>query len=135
MATEAFRKAVNAELEAWRLDAYPDIEAFYENGPLPDEAAVGPVWIDCMIRWYSSKLASVGAAPIGRHTGTVLTNVYYRAGEGSALPDQIIDSIKRRLRARRLGAAVLYMPQRTVPTDFNGWYKVGLLTPFTLDDV
>ena len=134
MATEQFRRAVQAELEAWRLEAYPDVPAFYENGPVPDEQSIGEIWIDCLVRWYGAKFVSAGVRPMGRHTGTVLTNVYFRQAAGTALPDQIIDSIKERMRARRLGGALLQMPQRTVPTEFHGWYKVGLLTPFTLDD-
>ena len=134
MATEQFRGAVQAELEAWRLEAYPDVPAFYENGPVPDENTIGLMWIDCMVRWYAAKLVSMGTRPLGRHTGTVLTNVYFREGEGSRDPDQVLDSIKEHLRARRLGGGVLYMPQRSVPTKMHGWYKVGLLTPFTLDD-
>lgn len=134
MATEIFRNAVQAEVEAWRLASFPDVPAFYENAELPDEGSIGPIWIDCLIRWYAAKFVSVGVNPLGRHTGTVVTNVYYRQAEGTAVPDNVIDSLKQRLRARRLGGGLLLMPQRTVPTEFSGWYKVGLMTPFSLDD-
>ncbi len=133
MSTEAFRKAVQGRVEDWRAAAHPLVPAFYENGPVADESAVGPIWIDCLIRWYGSKLVSVGERPAGRHSGTILTNVYFRGGEGTARPDQIIDELVELLRAKRVGGALLTMPQRTVPTDFFGWYKAGLLTPFTLD--
>lgn len=134
MATEQFRSDVQATLEAWRLDAFPDIPAFFENGPLPDEATVGPIWIDVAIRWYGGKFVTVGERPRGRHTGVVSTNVFYREREGTALLDRVIDSIKELMRARRFGPAVLYMPQRTIATEVDGWHKTGLITPFTLDD-
>lgn len=134
MATEQFRKDAQEALEAWRVNNFPRINAFYENGPVPDEQTVGPIWIDCSIRWYGSKFVTVGERPRGRHTGVVATNVFYRQGEGTAQPDEVLDSIKELMRSRRLGAAVLYMPQRTIPTDVDGWYKAGLITPFTLDD-
>jgi len=134
MATEQFRKDTQDALEAWRLADFPAVPAFYENGPQPDEGTVGPIWIDCAIRWYGAKFVTVGTRPRGRHTGVLATNVFYRETEGAALPDQVLDAIKEQMRSRRLGAAVLYMPQRTIPTEVNGWYKVGLITPFTLDD-
>ena len=132
--TALFRQAVNAEIETWRVANHPTIFAAYENGPTPDEATVGPIWIDCDIRWYSARLASMGVRPLGRHAGTILTNVYFRDAEGTGPVDAMLDEIKELLRARRLGGAVLSMPARTISTDFHGWYKSGLLTPFTLDD-
>ena len=132
--TALFRQAVNAEIETWRLATHPTVFAAYENGPVPDESVVGPIWIDCDIRWYAAKVAAMGARPMGRHTGTILTNVYYRAAEGTGPVDAMLDEIKELLRTRRLGGAVLMMPARTISTDFQGWYKSGLLTPFTLDD-
>ncbi|VTU32269.1 hypothetical protein H4CHR_02978 [Variovorax sp. PBS-H4] len=134
MATEQFRSDANAAIEAWRLANFPDVPAFYENGPQPDELTVGPIWIDVSIRWYGAKLVTMGDRPLGRHTGVVSVNVFHREGEGTALPDQVIDSVKELLRARRLGAAVLYMPQRQIPTSVDGWYKTGVFAPFTLDD-
>lgn len=132
--TQQFRSDVQATLEAWRVANFPTIPAFYENGPVPDEESIGPIWLDISVRWYGAKFVTVGERPFGRHTGVIATNVYYRSGEGSALPDQVLDSIKGLLRAKRLGPAVLHMPQRTTPTDVNQWYKAGLMTPFTLDD-
>ena len=132
--TALFRQAVNAEIETWRLATHAAVPAFYESGPVPDEATVGPLWIDCDIRWYSAQLASMGTRPLGRHTGTILTNVYFRAAEGTGPVDAMLDEIKELLRNRRLGGAVLKMPARTISTDFMGWFKSGLLTPFTLDD-
>ncbi|MBT2326743.1 hypothetical protein J7E62_31000 [Variovorax paradoxus] len=134
MATQQFRSDAQAALEVWRLANFPQIEAFYENGPEIDEAKVGEIWIDCAIRWYGAKLVAMGERPRGRHTGVLSVNVYYREGEGTTLPDQVLDSVKELMRSRRLGAAVLYMPQRQIPTEVDGWYKSGLLTPFTLDD-
>jgi hypothetical protein len=134
VATEQFRKDAQETLATWLADAFPDVQAFYENGPMADESTVGPLWIDCTIRWYGAKFVTVGGRPRGRHTGVFATNVYHREGEGTALPDQVLDAIKELLRGRRLGSATLYMPQRTIPTVVNGWHKVGLITPFTLDD-
>ena len=132
--TELFRRAVNEELEAWREAAFPNVPAFYENGPTPDEGTVGPLWIDANIRWYNAKPVTLGVRPRGRHTGTILTNVYFQAAEGTGKSDELLGAIKELLRTRHLGGGVLGMPQRTVSTDFFGWFKSGLLTPFTLDD-
>ena len=52
-----------------------------------------------------------------------------------AAVEAMLDELKELLRTRHLGGAVLSMPARTISTDFHGWYKSGLLTPFRLDDV
>ena len=132
--TELFRKAVNGELETWRQGAFPDLQAFYENGPTPPEGLMDAIWMDASIRWYSAKEVTVGTRPRGRHIGTILTNVYFRKSEGTDKPDELLGAIKELLRTRHLGGGVLSMPQRTISTDFFGWYKSGLLTPFKLDD-
>ena len=132
--TELFRKAVNEELEAWRLSNFPEVQAFYENGPTPDEGQMGEMWIDTSVRWYGAKVVTLGTRPRGRHLGTVSTSVYFREAAGTALPDQVLGEIKELLRTRHLGGAVMGMPQRMVPSNPLGWYRVGLLTPFTLDD-
>ena len=36
MATEQFRKDAQETLATWLADAFPDVQAFYENGPTVD---------------------------------------------------------------------------------------------------
>lgn len=133
MTTQAFSSEVLAAVEAWRSEAFPQVPAFYENGPLPEESQVGPVWIDVGVRWYGARLVSVGERPRGRHQGTISLQVYAKATSGTARSGEIVDSAVELLRARRLGGGVLAMPQRSLPTEFSGWAKTGLLVPFTLD--
>ena len=100
---------------------------------MPDEDKIGSPWLDVEIRWYGAKPMSVGEVVAGRHSGAVSVNVYCRDASGTGSADDIIDSLETLMRTRRLGTAVLKFPQRTVPTCLKGWYKTGLLAPFTLD--
>lgn len=132
MNTEAFRAAVTAEIVAWRTANFPDIPAFYEGGPTPDQDKIGMVWVDVEFRWYGGQIASMGKKPRTRHTGAVAIDVYFREAAGVQLPGAVVDSIGSLLEARRIGAGILWAPQRTIPTDKLGWKKTGLLVPFTL---
>lgn len=132
MTPKEFRAAVSAEIQTWAAANFPTLPVIYENGPVPDEDKIGPVWLDVEVRWYSGSAASVGTIPRMRHTGAISAACFYRSGEGTDQPDSIIDSLSTYLQVRRLGAGVLEAPQRTVPTNLRGWYKTGMLLPFIL---
>lgn len=132
MTEQDFRAAVFGEVRDWAATAFPTLPVIYENGPVPDEDKIGPVWLDVEIRWYGGSISSVGTNPRQRATGAVSLMCYYKPGEGTDVPDRVIGSVGDLLSARRLGAAVLAAKQRTVPTNLLGWYKVGVMIPFTL---
>ena len=134
MSTKAFRASVFAELVAWGAANFPAIPIIYENGPVPDEDKIGPIWIDVEIRWYGAQPMTLGEGGDGRHTGAISVNVYSRDSAGTGQVDDVIDSLKATLKTRRIGGAIVKFPQRTVPTNLKGWYKSGLLFPFTLDE-
>lgn len=133
MDTKDFRAAVFSEIETWALANFPAVPFIFENGPVPDEDKIGPTWVDVSIRWYGSQPMGIGEVVTGRHSGVVSLQVYHRQGLGSGLPDDIIDGVEPLLKTRRIGTAILYFPQRNVPTDIKGWYKAGCFFPFTLD--
>lgn len=132
MTTKAFRSAVWAALETWGAANYPAIPLIYENGPTPDEASIGPIWLDAEIRWYGGRIASVGVNPLTRDTGSISLMLHYRESEGTSLSDDVIDSLAALLKPQRLGGAVLGAKQRTVPNQFKGWYTTGILVGFAL---
>ena len=134
MSTESFRSALVANLLQWRDANFASLPLLTENGPVPDEASLGPVWLDLELRWYGASLVSIESRPVGRHKGAISLCVYYRLGEGTRLSDQIMDSLNERLRHQRLGGAVLLFGQRSVPTEYKGWYKTALFFPFQLDE-
>ncbi len=127
-----FRAAVFAELVAWSATR-PLVQAFYENGPVPDLERVSDVWVDSEIRWYGAKTVAMGERPAGRATGAVMVRVYRREGSGTLLADQMCDELEEMFRPRRLGGAVFEFPERLTPTAEMGWPKVGILAPFSLD--
>lgn len=131
--TYNFEMAVNAELEAWQAANYPSVGVFYFNGPQPDESEVGPFWVDSEIRWYSAANVTIEKDPVGRHQGVIALHVFARVGEGSEQISKILDSLIARFRDRRLGTAILRMPQRTVASNTKGWVKSGIFVPFHLD--
>lgn len=132
MSTKDFRAAVAGEIQTWAAASYPTLPVVYENGPSADEDAIGPIWLDMEIRFYGGSIASVGVTPRMRQTGAVSLQVYYKEASGTGLSDDIVESLCTLLQARRLGGAVLLAPQRTVPSHLNGWYRTGVLIPFTL---
>jgi hypothetical protein len=133
MTTEQFRQAVVSRVLAWQLANYPALPVITENGPVPDENTIGPIWLDLELRWYGAQNVTMGVNPLGRHTGAVSANVFYRAYEGAAQPGAIVDSLITLLKNVGLGSGQLQFPQRTVPTTLKGWYKSGILVPFYLN--
>lgn len=134
MSTKDFRAAATTEIQNWAAANFPAIPVLYENGPTPDEDKVGPVFIDVEFRWYGAQQLSVGEYFKGRNSGAISVNVFYRESYGTGQVDDIVDSLKSTLRPGYCGGGVLKFPQRTVPTHIKGWYKSGLLFPFTLDE-
>ncbi len=135
MNTKEFRSAVFGEIEQWGKTKFPTLPIIYENGPVPDEDKIGPLWLDVSIRWYGSQQMTVGEVVVGRYTGVVSVRVFYREGQGTAAVDDVLDSLEQHLRSRRFGSATLQFPERYTPTRLAGWYKVGLMFPFRLDVV
>lgn len=133
MTTEEFRAAVTARVLAWQAANYPALPVITENGPVPDENTIGPIWLDLELRWYTGHNVTMGQNPLGRHTGAVSANVFCRAAEGTAKPGAVVDSLITLLKNIRLGAGQLQFPQRTVPTTLQGWFKTGVLVPFYLN--
>lgn len=133
MNTKEFRATVVDAILTWGAANFPAVPIIYENGPVPDEDKIGPIWIDVQIRWYGGKALAFGDPVSGRHSGAVAVNVFYRSAQGTGLSDDIIESLTDLLRTRRFGSSVVQFPSRTVPTDLLGWYKTGLLFPFTVD--
>lgn len=133
MSTEQFRGAVFSAIEVWGATGFPALPLVFENGPVPDEDKIGPLWLDCEIRWYGAHVAAMGERPLDRDTGAVSLNVFHKNADGTASPDQILDSLRALFRHKRIGGGLTSAPQRTTPTKLRGWYKVGLLVPFYLD--
>lgn len=132
MSTADFRAAVAASVRDWAAANFPAVPVFYENGPTADEAAVGAVWVELELRFYGGEFANVGVNARQRQTGAVALRVYAKDATGTALPDQLCDSAGNLLAGKSLGGAILWAPQRLVPTKLLGWYKTGILVPFTL---
>ena len=131
--TQAFQDAFHTALVDWQQANEPDLPMFYENGPEPDQARVGDTFVMSEIRWYGASYITVGSNPVTRDSGALSLNVYFRSGEGSARASELIDSLRRLFKARRLGHATLMASQRTVPVWVGGWYRTGLLVPFELN--
>jgi hypothetical protein len=133
MNTKDFRAAINGEIVAWGAANFPALPLIFENGPLVDQDKIGPVFLDTELRWYAGTPLSVGSGQSGRHSGVISLMLYSRSAQGSGGADDILDSLEPLLSRRRIGTAVVNFPQRTIPTNLVGWYKTGLLFPFTLD--
>lgn len=132
MNTKDFRAAVFGDIQAWGAANFPTLPVVWENGPVPDEDKIGPIWLDVEIRWYDGSVAALGSSPRTRDFGAVSLACFYKTGEGTKAPGQLIDSVSSLLQARRFGSAVTGARKRTVPTNLRGWHKTGVLIPFTL---
>jgi len=129
---KAFRAAVNTALQDWAI-APGAVPIFFENGPQPDLANVGDVWVDTEVRFYGASTAALGERPMGRATGALVVRVFVREGEGTGRADDLMDQLEELFRPRRLGGARFDFPERLTPTQHLGWHKVGILAPFSLD--
>ncbi len=133
MNTKQFRTAVFGEIEAWAASNQPTLPVIYENGPVPDQDKIGPIWLDVSVRWYGAQSLSLGEVVRGRYTGAISLQVFYREASGTAQVDEIVDDLQDYLSNRRIGSSIIEFGERTVPTHLNGWYKSGLFFPFSLD--
>lgn len=133
MSTEAFRAEVFGLIESTMAASHPTVPIMYENGPVIDEAAVGNIFLDADIRWYGAQMVSMGPSGTGRDTGAISLQVYYKQSEGTQAVDTVIDTLRAAFKSKRIGSGVTKMPQRSVPTEYKGWYKSGLFVPFHLD--
>lgn len=134
MTTKDFRAAVFGAIQTWASANYPTLVVCYENGPAMDEDTIGPMWLDAEIRWYGAREMGLGSLPVtGRHSGAISLQMFYRSAQGTGQVDDILESLTSYLKSQRLGGGLIKFPQRTVPTNLRGWYKSGLLFPFTLD--
>lgn len=133
MSTRAFRSGVVSEVVKWAAAEFPALPVIYENGPVPDEDKIGPIWLDVSIRWYGAQTKNVGEFAAGRHTGVVSAQVFAREGSGTAKVDDILDSLTRFLATKRIGSGIVMFPEHNTPNTAQGWYKSGLMFPFWLD--
>jgi Bacteriophage related domain of unknown function len=133
MNTKEFRAAVFGAIQTWGNANFPSLPIVYENGPVPDEDKIGPIWADVSVRWYGSTSLTVGEVVKGRHQGVISVLVFSREGQGTAQPDEILDSLSSALASVRLGSSTIRFPEHYTPTNHMGWYKVGLMFPFQLD--
>lgn len=141
MKVEQFRSEVNALVEEWRRNTDTahlpkgPLPVFYENGPQPDETSLS-YWLDVELRFYAANMAEIGKGAAGRSSGVIDLSLYWKAGEGSADVDSLLDSLHRHMRARRIGpgAFTLHGERKIPPPALFGWYKTGYMVPFVLDE-
>lgn len=134
MSGKNFRAEVFSKLVTF-VGERPGLEAYYENGPVPDLAEVPDHWLDVEIRYYGASTAAMGVRPTLRDTGAIVVRVFAREGSGTAQADDLVDDLVELLRPQRLGGAVLDAPERLLPTPALGWHKVGVLVPFKRDSL
>ena len=144
MSPTKFRTSVNQLLHDWAQTfeapalgiAAGTVPVYYENGPDPDPTKL-KLWVELETRFYSSSLIAVGRSD-GRHTGALSIGCYIKSGEGTQVPDAILQSLSSLLRRRRFGAnAYTQFPEWTIPPSpsFYGWRRSGLLVPFILHEI
>lgn len=133
MSTQNFCNAVSAAVADLMAAEFPLVPVMFENGPEIDEASVGLMFLDVEVRWYGADLITVELNPLGRHTGAISLQVYYKQAEGTAAVGALVDRLISEFKSRRIGGGITKMPQRSVPTNLKGWYKSGLFVPFHLD--
>lgn len=140
MRVQEFRSAVAAAVEEWRLGydmtTLPrgPLQVFHENGPIPDASTL-PYWMDVELRFYSANITEVGKGG-GRTNGVIALALYWKAGEGVAEVDHLLDSVHAALRRRRFGPGgfTQHGERMTPPPDFFSWYRAGYMIPFVLDE-
>lgn len=133
MNSEEFRTAVFGAIQAWGAGYDAALPIVYENGPVPDEDKIGPLWLDVEIRWYGAVNTTLGEVPRGREMGAIALSIFYKSGSGTQRSDQLADALQQLFRNKRFGAAQTGYPQRMTPTHLRGWYKTGRLVPFYMD--
>lgn len=133
MDTTAFRAAVTAEVVAWAAANFPGTDVCYENGPTPDQDKISSPWVDMELRWFDSTTLNIGEGASSRDHGVISLAVFARAGAGTTQTEAIMQSLRNTFKLRRIGSAIVRAPRQYTPTTVGGWYKVGLMFPFHLD--
>lgn len=133
MSTQNFTNTVSDTLATLMAAEFPGITVMYENGPEVDEASVGDMFVDMEVRWYGADLITMELNPMGRHSGAISLQVYYKQAEGTAAVGALVDRLITEFKSKRIGGGITKMPQRSVPTHPKGWYKSGIFVPFHLD--
>jgi len=132
MSTEAFERAATQEVLDWLAIHCPGVPLVVENGPIPDRNGLQE-FVDLQFRYYGAVDITVGTRPIVRDTGVISLRHYAREQTGTGRTRQVVEGLREHLRARRLGGAAIFAPQRTTGAPAKGWYSSGLLAPFKLD--
>lgn len=133
MSMTAFQAAIFQAVQDWMAAEHPAVPVVYENGPVPDEASIGPIWLDVDIRWHDASNITVGHSPRGRDWGAIGTFVMTKESDGTAQANEILAGMRSLLGNKRLSAARTEFPKRTTAPKLRGWWRTGLLTPFHLD--
>ena len=133
MDSTEFRTAVTAEVVAWAAANFPTLHVCYENGPVPDQDKISSPWIDMELRWFDSSQLTISEGAGSRDHGVISLAVFARAGTGTAQTEAVMASLRQTFKLRRIGSAVIRAPRQYTPTTIGGWYKVGLMFPFFLD--
>lgn len=133
MSTQNFCNAVSSAVADLMAAEFPLVPVMFENGPEIDEASVGLMFLDVEVRWYGAGLITMELNPLGRHTGAISLQVYYKQAEGTAAVGALVDRLISEFKSKRIGGGITKMPQRSVPTNLKGWYKNELFVPFHLN--
>lgn len=133
MSIDAFETALISRVAQWHQANYPALDLVVENGPIPELDKITDVWIDLSVRPYNGTLLGVGQESIGRETGVLSIRVFTREGEGTATAREVLQSLKGELTRFRTGGGWLGYPKPYLPTTELGWYKRGLMFPYTVD--
>ena len=133
MSTQNFINSVFGTLADLMAAEFPTVTVLYENGPEVDEASVGDMFVDAEVRWYGADLITMELNPLGRHSGAISLQVFYKQAEGTAAVGALVDRLITEFKSKRIGGGLTKMPQRSVPTHLKGWYKSGIFVPFHLD--
>lgn len=128
-----FRTAFTGVVETWQAANFPNLPVVYENGPVPDQDKIGPIWLDVEIRWFSGHNIEIGENARGRYGGALSLNVFSREATGTQAPDGILESLETLLKNRHLGGGRTHFPHVSVSPGMLGWYRAGMLVPFTFE--
>lgn len=133
MSIAGFRAAVFTVVQTWQTANQPGMFVAYENGPVVNERDAGDTFLDVELRFYGGSNVAIGNRSIGRDSGALALMAYSKRGEGTAVSDLVLGQLHGLLRNTRLAGGRLFYGQRSVPTDTLGWYRTGLLIPFSVD--
>lgn len=133
MSIDAFESTLLARVSQWHQENYPQLDLCVENGPVPEIDKITDVWIDVSVRPYNGTLLGLGQGAQGRETGVLSIRVFTREGEGTSLAREVIQSLRQDLTRFRASGGWLGYPKPYLPTTKLGWYKRGLMFPYSVD--